>query len=546
MGSISDQLRRARDFAGREVWPNFAAFVGSRQPLVWLVAVAIGIAVAYAIIAFRLAIALVQLPWLGSLSEKVATMAAAQPAWIVILAPAAGGLVVGIMLQHLMPLKRPEVVADVIEARALHGARIPLRSGMGSAVIAAISLGSGASAGREGPAVHLGATLASALAQRLKLPVASRRALLGAGAAAAVSASFNAPIAGALFALEVVLGHYAVRAFIPIVISSVGATLVARYHLGDFPAFTVTPYEIRSLLEFPAFALLGLVCGLVAICFQLSVAYADWFAHRISCPLWLRPVVGGLLVGLIGVNIPEILGVGYEATDTAIRGQYGLMMLLTLLFAKTLATAITLASGLGGGGFSPTLYLGAMAGGAFGLMAGVALPEFASHHGLYSIVGMGAVSAAILGAPISTTLIAFELTGGYALTIALLLAVSISVGLMQAVLGRSFFHWQLGSRGLVLHEGPHRQLMRTIRVRDVMTPLAPDEAGTATVAAGEEALRPGDTLEAALRAFDAGGFERLPVIDDEQNRRLLGNAERTAVIDAFNKALIEATVEEHK
>lgn len=543
MGTL---LQRWREFAGQEIAPNVTGFLATRQPLVWLVAVAIGIAVAYAVILFRTAIGVVQLPWLGTMGEKVATLAAIQPAWLIVLAPATGGLVVGLMLQFLLPARRAAAVADVIEARALHEARLPFWSGIGSAAVSAISLGSGASAGREGPAVHLGATLASGLARYLNLPTSAQRALLGAGVAAAVSASFNAPIAGALFALEVVMGHYALSAFVPIVIASVGATAVTRVHLGDFPAFIVPTYQIESFLEFPAFALLGLVCGAVAVSFHLSMTFTDGVARRVPCPLWLRPVVGGVMVGLIGLMLPEILGVGYEATDAAIRGNYALVFLLALLFAKIAATSITLASRFGGGVFSPSLYLGAMAGGAFGLIAASVFPELASSHGLYAIVGMGAVSAAVLGAPISTTLIVFELTGGYGVTIALLLAVSIATGMMQAIVGRSFFHWQLSTRGLVLHEGPHKRLLQTIRVASFMAPAERKAGRLPVIAENTPVLLRTDTLETAFRRFNDDASDRLPVVERTNSREAVGWATRSGATDAFNQALIEAAVEEHR
>lgn len=322
-------------FLNEQCLPNLRLLWTSRQPVAWLLAVVIGIAVAYAIIAFRLAIVAIQVPWLGTMSEKVATVAAGQPWWLVFLAPVVGGLVVGLILHYVMPTRRSEAVADVIEARVTGGADIPWKRGVVNAVITSVSLGSGASAGREGPAVHIGAAIASALANLVSLPGPTRRALFGCGVAAAVSASFNAPIAGALFALEVILGHYAMSAFVPIVIASVGATVITRVHLGDFPAFTVPAYQITSYLEFPAFALLGLTCGLVAVCFQFSVIAADWVARRIDVPLWTRPVIGGVLVGAIAVAFPQILGVGYETTDMALKHQLPLAMLLTLLIAKT-------------------------------------------------------------------------------------------------------------------------------------------------------------------------------------------------------------------
>ena len=544
-------LRLARrQIVGRAVaWvaPNIRASISRRDAFVWLIAIAVGLAAAGGAIAFRVAIGLVQLPWLYSTSEAVASIAHATPWWVILLAPATGGLVVGLILTYLMPGRRAEAVADVIEAHAVGGGRIPLRRGLTSAAIAAISLGSGASAGREGPVVHLGASLASALGARFHLPAVARRTILGCGVAGAVAASFNVPIAGALFAHEVILGHYALSAFVPIVISSVGASIVSRLYFGDFPAFFVPSYHITSYWEFPAFALLGLTCALVAILFQFAIMGTDWLARTVTMPLWLRPVLGGLLVGAIAVFFPEVLGVGYEATDMALTQQLPLVMLLALIVAKTAATAITLASRFGGGVFSPSLYLGAMTGAAFGYIAASAFPEVASSQGLYAILGMGAVTAAVLGAPISTTLIVFELTGGLALSIALLLAVSISSAATQLIHGRSLFHWQLGMRGLFLQEGPHKRLVRLLRVRDFMRRRNSDEDVAAFDPMSDEPwLTPADTIEQALRVFDTRDISKIAVVDENDTSRIVGWALHVDALAVFNAALIEASIEEHR
>ena len=527
--------------------PNLREFLRERQPLVWAIALAIGIGAAYFAIFFRTLIGLFQLPWLGTLSENVYSAALTTPWWVILLAPAVGGLAVGLFLQHLMPGRRVHGVADVIEARALLGCRISAREGLSSALVSAVSLGTGASAGREGPVVHLGATLASVLQDLFKLPHTARRTLLACGVAAAVSASFNAPIAGVLFAHEVILAHFAMRAFVPITISSVAATMIARIHLGDFPAFIIPDYQITSYWEFPAFALLGVTCACVAIAFQFAILTSDRIARSVDIPLWTRPVIGGAMVGFIAIWFPQVLGVGYDATDAALKDHFPLTLLLVLLVLKAVTTAITLASRFGGGIFSPSLYLGAMCGGAFGLMAASVFPEIASSGGLYAILGMGAVAAAVLGAPISTTLIVFELTGGYEMTLALLLAVSISTGLTQAVYGQSFFHDQLSSRGIFLKEGPHKHIVRSLKVRDFMLPI---EKSVSEAMAGLEAdtawLTPDDTVESALRAFDKTGLNRLPVVENGDTSKLAGWTEQVDALNAFNDALIEASREEHK
>ncbi len=526
--------------------PSMLAMRTSRMPLVWLLALLTGVSGAYAILLFRKAIGWVQWLWLGSIAENtVATKAGFSHPLVVFFAPVIGGLVVGALLVWIAPRRRAEAVADVIEALHLHRAMIGWREGLSSALVTVLSLGSGASAGREGPAVHIGATIASLFGQPFRMPLASRRVLVAAGAAAAVSASFNAPIAGVIFAHEVILGHYALSAFVPTVLASVTATLVTRMHLGDYPAFIIPHYQIVSHWEFPAFALLGLVSGLVARGFLLSVSTADGLARRVPMPLWLRPAAGGAILGLMAIFIPQILGVGYEATNMAIRGRYGLEFVLLLLAAKMVATSITLASRFGGGVFSPSLYLGAMTGAAYGLLAAMVFPDMVSEQGAYALVGMGAVAGAILGAPLSTALIVFELTGDYQMTIALLLATSISSVVMQTLAGRSMFHWQLASRGLNLNEGPHKAIMRTLKVRDFMIMR---EKGERAVVPDEFADRPtlmrDDTLEKALRAFGKGTYRHLPVVD--KNGRLAGWADHARAMEAYNEKLVEASIEEHK
>ncbi|NKB51389.1 MAG: chloride channel protein [Rhizobiaceae bacterium] len=539
-------IRRLPSILRGWVTPNLQMFISSREPQLWMISVMIGLCVSIAAILFRLLILNTQFLWLGVASETVAS-SAKQIHWLwILLAPAVGGLLVGWLLTRFMPARRTYGVADVIEAKAYGGRDIELKSGLGSAVISALSLGFGASSGREGPMVHLGATLATYVTDKFRLPDWGRRTLLACGVASAVSASFNAPIAGVLFAHEVVLGHYAKRAFIPIVISSVMGTIATRLWFGDAAAFSIPAYQITSFLEVPAFALLGVTCGIIAIIFQFSLIATDHVARSIVMPLWLRPAVGGLMIGCIGVFLPEILGVGYEATDMALKNHLALSMLITLIVAKTAATSITLASRFGGGVFSPSLYIGAMTGGAFGLIASRVFPELASSEGLYAILGMGALAGAVIGAPISTAVMVFELTGGYALSLALLLTVSIAIGVNQAIHGRSFFQWQLETRGLRVQDGPHRMMVRNTRVADFMVPLDESDDDVFDPEQDIIPLRADTSLEVAMRQFDDQGSPRLPVIDARDNTKIIGWASQLRALRTYNNALVDMSVEEHR
>ncbi|NVK33786.1 MAG: chloride channel protein [Rhodobacteraceae bacterium] len=545
MRSIVKLLQNLPDVLGHWIAPNIRLFRTSRLHIVWLLALAAGVFVAIAAIAFRSAIGLLQLPWLGTASEFVITAAESQPWWLILITPAIGGLIVGIWLQNFQEKQRAGGAADVIEACALGGRGLGFRSGLSSAAITIISLGFGASAGREGPVVHLGATIGTSLCRAFSLPDLARRMLLACGVASAISASFNAPIAGVLFAHEVILGHYAVSAFVPIVLSASVAAVLSRQWFGESAAFVIPHYDITSYWEFPGFALLGLTCAAVAILFQFALIGSDWTARNIQIPLWLRPVIGGLAVGAIAIYFPHVLGVGYEATDLALKQQLPLLLLLMLIVAKTAATAITLASRFGGGIFSPSLYLGAMTGGAYGLIAASAFPEFASSHGLYAILGMGGVAAAILGAPVSTTMIVFELTGGYDLSIALLLVVSIAAGLTHAVHGKSFFHWQLSTRGIFLHEGNHDFLRTKTKVHEFMRDVPEDQDRSFNPGEDGSYLHTDSNLENALRSFDESGESQLPVVRKGDATQIVGIAHHVDALRYFNSALVQESKEAH-
>ena len=560
-------------------------------------AVVVGIVVAYAAILFRLGIDVFQQLFLGVTGEHLITALADQPWWRVLLAPALGGLMVGLFLRYAMNDGRAQSVAQVIEVMALRNGRMSLIEGIKSALVHVVSLGSGASTGREGPMVHLGATLAAWSAERLHLPPGLARTILGCGVAAAVAASFNAPIAGVFFALEVIVGHYALAAFAPVVIASVSGTVVSRIHLGIEPAFVLPAYDVSHFLEFPAFALLGVVCAGIALVLMWSIMFAEDVVDSLPVPNWLKPAAGGLAVGAIAVNFPHVLGVGYEATDAALKEMLPLWLLIGLIILKTAAVAISMGCRFGGGIFSPTLFLGAMTGGAFGLIAAWVFPELAASHGAYAIVGMTALAAAVLGAPISTILIVFELTGDYRMTIAAMIATSVASLIVQQTIGRSFFHWQLERRGLDLRGGRARHLLQSLSVRNLMSDdyttigantsvgrlkhllaTQPHEAFVVTdgengllgvisfadikhvafddslddlinardlVRKGGTVLTLDETLEAAMADMDQSGRDCLPVVAARGAKKVEGVVRRDDLLRAYNSALIEAQVEEH-
>jgi len=530
----------------RWVQPHLASFQAAQQPKVWILSIGAGVAGGMVAILFRSMIGWLQYLWIGTTSERILDRLASLPWWFTLGGPVLAGCLISLIL-FFRPTSRHGGVADVIEARAHDGKKLSLKESLVGTAISLITLGFGGSAGREGPVVYFAASVSKALFRFFELPPSARRIMLGCGVAAAISASFNAPIAGVLFAHEVILGHFAMSAFVPVAIASVIASTMSRAWFGDNPAFLVPDFQITSLWEIPAFALLGVTCAIVAICFQTSLIGGDWVARHFKIKAFVRPAIGGFAVGLIALAYPQILGVGYEATDAALTNHWSLQTMLALIIAKTIATSITLATRMGGGIFSPSLYLGAMTGGAFGLMAASVFPELASSEALYAIIGMGAVAASVLGAPISTTVMIFELTGGFAFSIALLFAVSISAGISQAVMGRSFFYWQLYTRGIMLEEGPHKHFVKYFKVRDFMSPFDKDgEDEPFDILSGQPWLKSNDTLENALRAFDATHKECLPVMEGSGKRmRQVGWVAHVDALSSFNKALVEQSREEH-
>ena len=556
----------------------------------------VGLIAGALVVAFREGIQFFQNQFFNAPNERLFVYAAALPWWHLLLVTTLGGLAVGLLIRFIMPSARPQGVADVIEASALKGGRMSVTVGIRASFVNALSIGVGASVGREGPAVHLGAAAAAGVAKALHLTRTLTRTLLGCGVAAAVAASFNAPIAGALFAGEVVIGHYALKTFVPVVIASVAGTALSRTYFGDFPAFVLPPHAAGSYLELPAFVVLGVLAGFVATVLLRGIFKAQDVADALPVPAWAHPALAGFVVGLIALVLPQVLGVGYGATDAALSGQMALGLLAAVLVGKVLATIVCLGFGFGGGIFSPSLMIGAMLGGAYGIVVADLFPAVSIGLGGYTLIGMGAVAGAALGAPISTTLIVFEMTGDYELTLGVMLAVVVSTAITRQFLGANFFTMQLARRGLDLKGGFESQVLRSGQIAQVMqtlqeivSPAAPlaelrarlqdsdcgklfvvDDAakllGTITLADLSEAafdlaldplinaadvarrhppvLCASDHLETALHKMSDSGESLLAVVDTAQNCEFLGAVDEKHVMAAYNRALLQSRYEE--
>jgi CIC family chloride channel protein len=527
------------------------------QLILWPIAVAIGIATGYAVILFRGGISWLQSRFYGASDEVIHSVAAALPWYLVLSVPILGGLVVGLILTIATRDARARGVDAVIEAAAVRGGKIDRRVGIASSLAALVTLSTGGSTGREGPAIHIGSVLASWVSERLKATPVTARDILGCAAAAAVSASFNAPLAGALFALEVVLRHYALHAFGPIVISSVAAAVVSRIHLGDITEFTLPAHSIAFYWEIPAFMILGILSGLVGAVMMRTLFFAEGFADRVQrtllIPDWLRPAVAGAILGVIALQFPHIIGVGYETTSLALTTQIAFATAVIFAVVKVAAVAVTFAGRMGGGVFSPAVMLGALTGGAFGEIAIQVFPSISGGQGLYALAGMGAVVGAVLGAPISSTLIVFELTADWQAGIAVMISVSLASVVADRMVARSFFLTQLKRRGLHLSDGPQGYIAATMPVVHLMRyrgaeDCASDNACWTLVEQGAF-LRREDTLEKALPMFEQLRGSYLPVVDgavsETTQPELLGALFRADALSAYSHALEDELREEH-
>ncbi len=524
----------------------------------WFIALAVGVASGFAALFFRKGINALQATLYGTDDISALTQFASRLPWYLILGyPILGGLIVGLILNRFTEAGRVRSVADVIEGAALHDGRVEVRAGLASAAASLITLGSGGSSGREGPVVHLAAVIATKVNDLIKARGITARDLMGCAVAAAVSASFNAPIAGALFALEVVLRHFAVHAFAPIVIASAAGTVINRMEFGDVTEFTLIEDSVLTFYrELPAFLLLGLVCGLVAVILMRAIFWADSVASEgqaaLNLPRWARPMLAGALLGGIALFYPHIIGVGYETTSLALTGQLLLHEVIVLAAVKTAAVAITMGGRMGGGVFSPSLMLGALVGLGFGLIATGLFPEVSGAETLYALAGMGAVSAAVLGAPISTTLIVFELTGDWQTGLAVMVAVSTSTALASRLVDRSFFLTQLEKRNIHLSKGPQAYLLSMFRVRNVMR--GPDHEWAAPRDRIWEAIEEGvyiegdATLEEAMPLFESTSRIFLPVVKvgaKGEPPEMLGALFHVDALRAYNRALAATAAEEH-
>lgn len=513
------------------------------------------------------------------------------PLYVKILAPTIGGVFVGFIVYYFSKEAKGHGVPEVMEAIALRNGIIRPRVVVAKLLASSLCIGSGGSVGREGPVIQIGSSVGSAVGQFLQVNPQRLKVFVACGAAAGIAAAFNAPVGGALFSVEVILGDFAVAQFSPIVISSVVATVVSHHFLGDYPAFVVPHYELLSPFELGFYVILGLVAGLVALLFINTLYAIEDFFERLKFNGVIKTVIGGLIIGCLGILAPQIYGVGYATMTEALHGKIIWSTMFILIFVKIFATSISLGSGGSGGIFAPSLFIGTMTGGFFGNLIHQFFPNTATS-GAYSLVGMGAVVAGATHAPITAILIIFEMTSDYKIILPLMISCVIATLLTSKLKDESIYTLKLVRRGIDLYRGKETNVLRSLMVRAVMRNdpvIIPAKMGfqdlmnllvnsphsqffvldfnnryEGAVSLNEvrRALQeeeylsdlliahdlvnpniptvfPDDTLDTAMKLFGKYEVEELPVVDRKDPHRIIGEITYRDVIEAYNKEIVK-------
>ncbi|MBN2110485.1 MAG: chloride channel protein [Methanosarcinaceae archaeon] len=510
------------------------------------------------------------------------------PRHYVILLPALGGLLVGTIAHFLITSRRYDI-EEVIEATTLRGGRISIRNAFLEVLASVISIGSGGSVGKEAPVILGGSVIGSSLARVLRIHGNRGKILLGCGAAGGLAAAFNAPLAGVVFVVEVILGELEASTFIPIVVSSVFATLVANTVFG-VRVIHISNYElVNPFYESILYLGLGICAGITAIILMRSLNSA----HELFCSLHVHPIIkpaiGGALVGMIGYFYPQVFGLGYDVITDALANDLTLNLMIALIFLKIIAFSFTMGSGGSGGSIVPALFTGAMLGGAYGAIVHSAFPSVTAESGAYALAGMGAVLAGTSHAPLAAILILFELTRDYNLILPLMLACVVSNLVSGALNPESIFTEGLKKRGFIIRKGKEVDIMESLLVRDAMKTnvqtvsenknvqalialmQSSRHAGFPVLDSGGklcgivtlkdlrdkvkrdefdkniceiatremETAYPDETLDTVLKRLAAKDIGRLPVVSRDDNKQLLGIITRSDIVKLYDKKVID-------
>jgi len=510
--------------------------------------------------------------------------------YLVFLLPLLGGLLIGPLIQRFPTEAKGDGVPSAMETIALHGGIIRPRTVGLRTLTAAVTIGSGGSVGREAPIAQIGAAIGSVVGQFLKVSASRMRLFVACGAAGGIAAVFNAPIGGVFFSLEVLLGDFSAATFAPIVIASVISTAVARLLLGNVLIFQVPPYILAGFQDLVLSAVLGAFCGLAATFFMRGLESGEKYFSSSRIPLWARAAVGGGMAGLIAVFFPQVLGTDATTLDAAFEGMFPWFMLLLIGYLKIVATTFSLGSGGSGGVLGPSIFIGGILGAFVGTVANAWFPGQVGFIGGYALIGMAAFLAPVIGGPITSILILFEMAGNYAIILPLLVAVVNAMLVAHQFSRYSLYTHKLHEKGIDLVAGREEGILKQVRVRDVMrekfetvspseslgslatfffsskidylyltgergdlrgvvslTDLRPhlkEESLWPLVCAQDVAtldpvaVMPSETLLDALNKFAYRNVVQLPVVSDPHTRRLIGVVRRSDLLEGYQKVVL--------
>lgn len=503
--------------------------------------------------------------------------------------PALGGLVVGVLVYKFAREVKGHGVPSVIEAVANNGGYIRPRVSLLTSITASTTIGSGGSAGKEGPIVQIGAAIGSTVGQVFGVSSDRLKVLVGTGAAAGLAAVFNAPVTGVLFALEVILADFSISTFSPIIFATVISTTLSHYMIGSTPVLKIPVYYLESAYEYPMYIVMGIAGGMVAVFFtQFLYATENFFNRLKNTPEYLKPAIGGLLMGALALGFPELYGFDDTAIHSALFSGYSLWILLFLMFFKIIATSFTLGSGGSGGLFTPSLFIGATFGAFFGTLVNHLFPGVTASPGAYALVGMGIMIAGTTHATISAMLLIFEITYNYQVILPLMLGTIVATITARLILKENIYTKAISVTGEYIRRGRNLSLLQSIPIRpyirteylalpehtpfkriieimktsehtsfpvvnkkgellgvlsmrDIRPYMFDEELYPALIAkdvVNEEFLRvsPDDSLADVLNLFDITDAEMLPVTIRRNSRRLAGVIFRDELMRLYRKA----------
>ena len=507
------------------------------------------------------------------------------------LMPMIGGIITGVICHFFPDAVKENGVHRVMHAVAMKAGKIRKRTLLTCSTTSALTIGSGGSAGREGPTVQIGSAVGSALGNLFHLSHERIQVLVGCGAAAGIAASFNAPLAGVLFALEIILSNFTIHTFSPIVVASVIGTATGRAMEGNEITFNVPVHELVSYSEIIFYLFLGLLCGVVSKLFTYSYFKAhDIFDKKVRLPKPLKPALGGLIVGFISISFPAILGNGYDFMEKALNGELFWGLAFALIFLKIISTSATLGSGGLGGVFAPSLFIGAMLGSTYGTLVHAINPSFTASPETYALVGMGAVAGAVMQAPLTNILMLFELTNDYTIILPIMITCIVSAYTFRAFDKNSIYIQKLLKEGINIKYGREVSILNSIKVNDVLSKdvttipegmpfrkiletisysknfyfpvvdsqgemsgilsfhmiremIFEEELGDLIVANDLKVksvmtLTPENNLNQAMEMFAKLDVEQLPVVRRDDLKRVIGMVNRGEVVAAYNREVL--------